>query len=129
MSPSFSGTREFTEAPVEPGRFSSPEFLDIDGVRGYFGLKQSLTYRLLAEDKIRAVSIRQRGKTRGRRLFDVQSIRQFLNSQVDKEGAHGKPVQKSRALALSTNRTRKGDSAKPGKVGQEQRPEGGGAAK
>jgi hypothetical protein len=33
------------------------------------------------------VSIRQRGKTRGRRLFDIDSIRRYLNSQVDKEGA------------------------------------------
>jgi hypothetical protein len=115
MSPSFSGTREFTEAPVEPGRFSSPEFLDIDGVRGYFGLKQSLTYRLLAEDKIRAVSIRQRGKTRGRRLFDVQSIRRFLNSQVDKEGAHckTKAEKKSRKLVLNTNKRKKAGHEPP----------------
>jgi len=33
-----------------------------------------------------AVSIRQRGKTRGRRLFDVASIRAFLNASVDKQG-------------------------------------------
>jgi Helix-turn-helix domain len=78
---------DLTIASVESGRFSSPEFLDVDQVRSYFGLKQSLLYRLLAENKIRGVSIRQRGKTRGRRLFDVESIRQYLNSQVDKEGA------------------------------------------
>lgn len=60
-----------------------PEFLDVDQVRIYFGIKQSLLYRLLAERKIRAASIRQRGKTRGRRLFDVASIRAFLNAQVD----------------------------------------------
>jgi hypothetical protein len=83
-------TNDLTWAPVSPGSFSTPEFLDVDQVRGYFGLKQSLLYRLLAEDKIRAVSIRQRGKTRGRRLFDVDSIRRYLNSQVDKEGAAAK---------------------------------------
>jgi hypothetical protein len=109
MSPSFNGTPEFTDRPLEPGRFSFPEFVDIDGAFHYFGLKQSLTYRLLAEDKIRAVSIRQRGKTRGRRLFDAESIRRFLNSQVDKEGAHGqmKVEKKSRSLALSTLISRK----------------------
>jgi hypothetical protein len=78
--------KQLTEPPVEPGRFLTPEFLDIDGVRDFFGLKQSFLYRLLAENKIRAVSIRQRGKTRGRRLFDVASIRAFLNAAVDKEG-------------------------------------------
>jgi hypothetical protein len=77
---------QLTDSPVEPGRFLAPEFLDVDQVRIYFGIKQSLLYRLLAENKIRAVSIRQRGKTRGRRLFDVASIRSFLNSQVDKDG-------------------------------------------
>lgn len=77
---------QLTDSPVEPGRFLAPQFLDVDQVRIYFGIKQSLLYRLLAENKIRAVSIRQRGKTRGRRLFDVASIRSFLNSQVDKDG-------------------------------------------
>jgi hypothetical protein len=79
-------TNNLTDSPVEPGRFLAPEFLDVDQVRIYFGIKQSLLYRLLAENKIRAVSIRQRGKSRGRRLFDVASIRSFLNSQVDKDG-------------------------------------------
>jgi Helix-turn-helix domain len=76
-------TNNLTNSPVEPGRFLTPEFLDVDQVRIYFGIKQSLLYRLLSEGKIRAVSIRQRGKTRGRRLFDVASIRAFLNSNVD----------------------------------------------
>jgi Helix-turn-helix domain len=76
-------TNNLTDSPIEPGRFLTPEFLDVDQVRIYFGIKQSLLYRLLAENKIRAVSIR---KTRGRRLFDVASIRAFLNASVDKEG-------------------------------------------
>jgi hypothetical protein len=87
MPVNLGNTTNLTFAPVEPGQLVVPEFLDVDQVRGYFGLKQSLLYRLLAENKIRGVSIRQRGKTRGRRLFDVESIRRYLNSQVDKEGA------------------------------------------
>jgi hypothetical protein len=75
-----------TYLPIEPGQFVMPGFLDVQGVRVYFGLKQSHLYNLLKQNKIRAVSIRQRGKVRGRRLFDVVSIRSFLNSQVDKEG-------------------------------------------
>jgi len=61
----------------------SPEFLDLGGVRQYLGIRQSLAYRLLAERKIRAVSIRQRGRTRGKRLFDVASIRAYLRANVD----------------------------------------------
>jgi len=75
-----------TYLPIEPGQFVMPEFLDVQGVRVYFGLKQSHLYNLLKQNKIRAVCIRQRGKARGRRLFDVASIRSFLNSQVDKQG-------------------------------------------
>jgi NDP-sugar pyrophosphorylase family protein len=86
MPVEFSNPNQLTSAPVEAGQFvATPEFLDVDQVRTYFGLKQSLLYRLLAEGKIRAVSIRQRGKTRGRRLFDVASIRRFLNANVDVE--------------------------------------------
>jgi hypothetical protein len=79
-------TQELTTEPIQAGRFVGPEFADTDGVEAQFCLKKSLLYRLLAENKIRAVSIRQKGKTRGRRLFDVASIRAFLNSQVDKDG-------------------------------------------
>jgi hypothetical protein len=87
MSVHLSETQEQrTALPIEPAAFLTPEFLDVNGCRIYFGLKQSLLYRLLAENKIRAVSVRKRGKTRGRRLFDVASIRAFLNSQVDKQG-------------------------------------------
>jgi hypothetical protein len=81
-----SDSNQLTKAPVEPGCFVTPEFLDVDQVRIYFGIKQSLLYRLLAENKIRAVSIRKRGKTRGRRLFDVSSIRALLNANVDRDG-------------------------------------------
>jgi hypothetical protein len=84
-------SNQLTYSPIEPGQFLTPEFLDVQGVRVYFGLKQSFLYRLLAENKIRAVCIRQRGKVRGRRLFDVASIRSFLNSQVDKQGNAGRP--------------------------------------
>jgi hypothetical protein len=48
-------------------------------------------YGLLAQGKIRAVSIRQKGKVRGRRLFCVRSIREFLDTQVDKPGKAGRP--------------------------------------
>jgi hypothetical protein len=87
MSVELTETNKLTTSLVELNRSAmAPEFLDVDQVRDYFGIKQSLLYRLLAENKIRAVSIRQRGKTRGRRLFDCASIRRYLNSQIDKDG-------------------------------------------
>ena len=76
---------EFTLAPVEAASVSVPEFLDSAGVYQCFRIRKSLLWRLLAERKIRAVSIRQRGKTRGKRLFDAESIRAFLQANVDVE--------------------------------------------
>jgi hypothetical protein len=79
--------QEFTASLIQAARVASaPEFLDADGVEAHFGLKKSLLYRLLADNKIRAVSIRQRGTVRGKRLFDCSSIRRLLNASVDKEG-------------------------------------------
>jgi hypothetical protein len=34
-------TSNLTDSPIEPGRFLTPEFLDVDQVRIYFGIKQS----------------------------------------------------------------------------------------
>jgi hypothetical protein len=79
-------TERLTYSPIESGRLAMPEFVDVQGARLYFGLKQSHLYRLLAEGKIRGVSICQRGRTRGKRLFSCDSIREFLNSQIDKPG-------------------------------------------
>lgn len=91
--------QRLTTSPVQDGnlpslstlaaRCSTPEFADADGVYAYFGLKISFLYQLLAENKIRAVSIRKRGATRGKRLFDCASIRAFLNTNVDRDGEGG----------------------------------------
>ena len=86
MSVSLDELRESITGPIQGVRFSGPEFLDADGVELHFGLKKSLLYRLLTENRVRAVSIRKRGSARGKRLFDCSSIRAFLNSNVDKEG-------------------------------------------
>jgi hypothetical protein len=67
-----------------PG-FDGPSFVDSAGAYQHFGLRKSLLWRLLAERKIRAVSIRQRGRTRGKRLFDAASIRAFLEANIDIE--------------------------------------------
>ena len=58
---------------------SQPEFADHKGVRALYGLSRAHAYQLAAEGKIRSVCIRREGATRGRRLFDCESIRVFLN--------------------------------------------------
>ena len=62
---------------------AKPEFADAKGARQSFGLSRSHLYDLNSRGKIRSVSIRRPGAVRGRRLFDCESIRNFLNSCAD----------------------------------------------
>jgi hypothetical protein len=60
------------------------EFADYRGVYQLYGIKQSFLYQLWSTRKIRSVLIPGRGKTRGKRLYDCESIRQYL-AKVAKE--------------------------------------------
>lgn len=71
-----------TTAPVQASTVTDAEFLDARGIEARFGLKRSLLYALLAEGSIRGVSLRRRGQQRGKRLFDVASVRAFLRAQI-----------------------------------------------
>jgi hypothetical protein len=82
-----SGEHPATIVPLsEAGARAShvdPEFVDIPGLEARWGIKRSLAYQLLADGKIRGVSLRRRGQSRGKRLFSVSSIRQFLREQME----------------------------------------------
>jgi hypothetical protein len=62
--------------------YLDPEFVDCKGLEAGWGIKRSLAYSLLADGLIRGVSLRRRGQLRGKRLFDVASVRAFLRSQM-----------------------------------------------
>jgi hypothetical protein len=59
-----------------------PEFVDSHGLQAIFGIKRTLAYDLLSTGHIRSVSLRRPGHTRGKRLFLVKSVREFLNGQL-----------------------------------------------
>jgi len=63
----------------------APEFVDSKGLECLFGIRRSRAYALLAEGSIRGVSLRRRGQLRGKRLFDVDSVRKFLRSRMEGE--------------------------------------------
>lgn len=65
-----------------------PEFAGHAKMRDLFDLSRTHLYRLSSEGKIRSVSLRERGKTRGRRLYDVQSVRDFLAANIEVEVAN-----------------------------------------
>ena len=68
---------------VRPPQHIDPEFVDCRGLEAGWGIKRSLAYQLLADGKIQGVSLRRRNRTRGKRLFSVDSVRQFLREQTE----------------------------------------------
>jgi hypothetical protein len=84
-SKDFGGKKtDHTTSPVSVAQASAtqdPEFLDAAGLQSRFGIKRSLAYVLLGDGLIRGVSLRRRGQLRGKRLFDVGSVRTFLAKQ------------------------------------------------
>ena len=58
------------------------EFVDVAGMYRRFGMKRSLCYELLARGLIKGVSLRQPGSLKGKRLFHVASVREYLRSQM-----------------------------------------------
>jgi hypothetical protein len=80
-------TRLTTE-PVQAGNFTgiAPEFGRTADVTRHFGIKRGTLYNLHHERKVRGVVLRVRGKQKGVRLWDMQSIRDFILSQPDSFG-------------------------------------------
>jgi hypothetical protein len=72
-----------TVAPVTVSPVTDAEFVDATGLQGLFSIKRSLAYSLLADGLIKGVSLRRRGRLRGKRLFDVASVRAYLATQME----------------------------------------------
>ncbi len=77
------GGNALSVAPVTASPANDAEFADSHGVKRGFGLGRSLLYELHKEGLIEGVSLRRRGQLRGKRLWKVDSIREFLRSQME----------------------------------------------
>ena len=78
--------KQFTAAEIAVvgrGDWRDCEFVDFVGLEKKFGIRRSTAYNLLKDGVIRGVSLRRRGRTRGKRLFDVQSVREYLKACAD----------------------------------------------
>lgn len=73
-------TQAFSTMPLAASWGVDPEFVDIPGLEARFGIKRSLAYLLIADGVIKSVSLRRRGALKGKRLFDVASVREFLRA-------------------------------------------------
>ncbi len=77
-----------TSTPIAAGSTASlpPEFLRTSDLRAIFGLARGTVYNLAAAGKIRGVLLRVKGKKSGVRLWDVNSVRAYIRSQMLTEG-------------------------------------------
>jgi hypothetical protein len=73
-----------TIAPLRGASHFNPEFVDCKGLEAGWGIRRSLAYQLLADGAIKGVSLRRRGQLRGKRLFSVDSVREFLRAQMER---------------------------------------------
>jgi len=82
---SLAGAHNLTTQPVTLGavQVGGPEFVGYAEARALFGLSRTYLYKLGKEGRVKTVSLRARGRTRGRRLYCVDSIRALLNSSIE----------------------------------------------
>jgi len=76
-----------TIAPVTASPANDAEFVDAPGLQARFGIKRSLAYTLMGEGAIKGVSLRRHGQLKGKRLFEVASVRAYLRRQMEAVGA------------------------------------------
>ena len=77
------GGSSLTTAPVQASPVYDAEFVNSFGLERLFGIKRSLAYELMGGGFIRGVSLRRQGQTKGKRLFDVASVRAYLNAAME----------------------------------------------
>jgi hypothetical protein len=64
---------------------AATEWTDYHGVHLLFGLRRSTAYHLDKEGLIKSVSLRHENERRGKRLFFVPSIREYLRSKMEND--------------------------------------------
>ena len=60
------------------------EWCDAHQLRANFGINRSYAYELIDDGLIDSKNVRRRGMQRGRRLFNVPSVRAYLDSLDDR---------------------------------------------
>ena len=77
-------TERFTIQPIQAGDCSQilPEFGRVQDVQKLFGVKRGILYRWIGERRIQSVLVRERGNKQGIRLIYLQSVREYLLSEM-----------------------------------------------
>jgi hypothetical protein len=106
--------RAFLSAHTQKQEGSAQEYGDVDAVRRTFNIRETKTYQLFNEGSIRGVLIRNKGSTRGRRLFSFASIREYLASQESTGDAAPKSTAGQHAVAARVERAARLTACKDG---------------
>ncbi len=77
------GAPAHTSAPIQASSAIDAEFCDSPGAKSRFGLGRSYMYALEKARLIRGVSLRKPGQLKGKKLWDVASIRRYLARQME----------------------------------------------
>lgn len=64
---------------------NKPEWLRISQATQTFGIGRTKLYELIAKNRVKSVSIRERGQVKGTRLISFDSLNDYLESLVDKD--------------------------------------------
>jgi len=75
-----------TTAPLTATVGNDIEFTDSPGAYRIFSLKRTYLYLLEKEGLIKGCSLRKKGRSRGKKLWSVASIRSYLESQMTNGG-------------------------------------------
>lgn len=96
----------FTTQPVAATWGADPEWLDHRGLKNMFSIGRSAAYRHVQNDDFRSVVLRREGCIKGRRLFDVQSVRDYIAKQLAEQesGEVEKVDPRLREICLNANR-------------------------
>jgi hypothetical protein len=62
---------------------AAPEFVDSKGLRAVFGISRSYGYHLADAGLVKTVCLRRPGAIKGKRLWCAQSVRDYLNSNIN----------------------------------------------
>jgi hypothetical protein len=78
-----------TSEPIQSGNFAATtaEFGRTEDVEKIYGLKRGTLYNLFSQRKIRGSLLRIKGQLSGVRLWDMGSIRQYIEAEMTNEEA------------------------------------------
>jgi hypothetical protein len=77
----------FAHEIVQDPATLQPRWLKVPAAVSYSGINRARLYILLAEGQIKSASVRSRGRLRGIRVVDRESIDRYLEGLVEQGGA------------------------------------------